>query len=343
MLGGPPRRIALLLAVDCEPDERKPRPGGNAPWLGVPPTFSMLEEWRQAMLSRWRRPVVINWFWRLDPQVALLHGRDDWAFSYYAQDIDRTLRQGDRHGLHPHAWRWDEARRDWCVEHGDAAWIEAIVRRAVAGYRAHFGGAPEAFRFGDEWLSEELLRLETTLGVKYDLGLTVDQPATPGLDLSEWTTGQIPDRRAVPYLPFRWQPGRFLHPAPSADAGQPGGLWIFPGASGGAVLPPGGYGRRARLRRKLHGQPPPRPPKQGQQWVANLGFPPDRFKAAFENGLAKSGFRYALLAVRSDVAGQRPLGPRYLRQNLSLLLNHQWSARFRLVAPAGALALLGLD
>ena len=339
MSWGLPRHIPILLAIDCEPDPRMPPPGSNLPWAGLAATLAEVEDWRQAMVARWRHPVTVNWFWRLDPQIETLHGRDDWGLVAHGAMIEATARAGDPHGLHPHATRWDAACQAWCNDHGNWPWIERLTRRAVAGYRDYFGRPPESFRFGDCWLSAELLALEESLGLRHDLTLTADQPPQPSLNGREWSTGALPDRRGAPFLPFRRDPDRFLRAAP----GRREGLWLFPSVSGAPQLPPGGYGRRAWLRSRLRGQAWPRPPLDLEQRVANLGGPPERFKPVFENGLAKAGFRYALVALRSDAAGQRPTGLRNVRQNLKLLLNHQWSPRFRLVSPGGALDLLGLS
>lgn len=308
--------IAVVLLLDVEPDERQPQPGAPVAWSGAEALFPLIADWRaQSPLTK---PPQLNWFWRNDEQLQVLHGAFDWSLKHFAREIDAANAQGDSHGLHPHAWRWDQG--SWLVDQGNWPFLEAMIRQAFDTHCAYFGEKPKSFRFGDEWVSDALFDLEEELGLVFDTGLVVDQPATAALKLTERFTGTIPERMKVPHLPHR-RPGRRL--------------WFLP-CSSGSLNPP------APQRHWLHRLVQSKPTETAPQVVANLAFAPRSFRHIFDNALAKTKHRFVQLCLRSDAASHPVMRP-YLIKNLQMLDQHPLAKRFRFVRPEQALEILGLD
>jgi len=208
-----PRRPVLLL-IDVEPDLRSPEPGRDG-WEGTRLALPLLAELRRALEQRTRAPVVLNWFYRLDPQIERVWGRVDHVRTAVPELLEHAAAHGDYAGIHPHLWRWSEHDAAWYGDLEDRSWMRRCVDVAIVGFRALFGTPPEACRFGDRWSSDAALRVLAERGIRYELGVEPGRPRErpPG---GSRARGWLPATHEVPRLPF------------ARDVGPAGPIWILP-------------------------------------------------------------------------------------------------------------------
>lgn len=192
----------MLLVVDVEPDERKPRPGADDGFGGTRAALPLLEELRAALARRTGRAARLNWFLRIDPQIEQAWGRSDHVVRAVPELPDTIAARGDASGIHPHLWRWSDAHDDWLSDLDDADWMLRCLDTARDGYRAIFGHVPDACRFGDRWLSDAALAALHARGVAYDLTVEPGRPAERPYG-DPHARGLLPDTHAVPRVPHR--------------------------------------------------------------------------------------------------------------------------------------------
>lgn len=221
-------RKPFVLTIDVEPDDRVPDQAAAGDWAGLDVCVGWLEELRPLLAERTGRPVRFNWFLRADPQVAGVYGSADWVFRHHGPTLRRLAAAGDGIGLHVHAWRHRPEAGGWVAEHGDAAWVDFCVRSSHSAFRAAWGQSPHAFRFGDHWLSDGLVRTLGRLGFRYDL--TIEPGAQPAAALvpGERSSGALPDFRSAPRRPYRPSRRDFRRPA----RWWPRRLWHVPVTTG---------------------------------------------------------------------------------------------------------------
>ena len=135
------------------------------------------------------------WFVRCDPAIGTAFGSPDDLLRLRSGLFDRVLGDGDRVGVHPHAWRWVEDANHWVVDHGDASWVEHCVATSFETYRAHFGAVCELHRFGDGFLSTDVVRLLTELGARFDLTV---EPGAAGQPAASRASGALGPPRTTP-------------------------------------------------------------------------------------------------------------------------------------------------
>jgi hypothetical protein len=97
------------------------------------------------------------------------------------------------------------------------------VRSSIDAYRRIFGGAPAAYRGGDRYLSNAVVRLLEEEGVQLDLTLE-RMPGVARLVDAERGTGDIPDGANVPLGAYRPSSADFRVP----DPGRTSGLAMLP-------------------------------------------------------------------------------------------------------------------
>jgi hypothetical protein len=83
--------------------------------------------------------VQLNWFLRADPQIEHTWGRADWAAEACPRIIRAIVDHEDYSGIHPHLWRWSEARGEWFNDLSDPAWTRECLQTAIAGHTRIFG------------------------------------------------------------------------------------------------------------------------------------------------------------------------------------------------------------
>jgi hypothetical protein len=108
-------------------------------------------------------------------------------------------RARDEIGLHTHAWRWDDAAREWISDFADQNWIEHCVRQSFEHYPRCFNRPCRSFRFGDRWLNQQTAELIERLGARFDLTI---EPGWKPEALLESFTGDQPDYSRAPRQPY---------------------------------------------------------------------------------------------------------------------------------------------
>jgi hypothetical protein len=121
------------------------------------------------------------------------------------------LDAGDDVGLHTHSWRWSSEFERWMVDNTDA-WVRHSAESALAAYKDTFGDACRAHRFGDRFLSDDLLDVLTKAEVIVDCTLEPGFPEARGVVDGELGIGTLPDTRSAPRHPYRPAAHAFLVP-----------------------------------------------------------------------------------------------------------------------------------
>jgi hypothetical protein len=171
--------------------------------------------------------VRFNWFLRFDPQTEQTWGRN-WIQDACPDLIPRLKQNGDFTGIHTHFRKWDGSRGIWFSDFADSAWRAHCLRGAIEGYISVFDAAPEASRFGDRWLSHELIPLLKKERIRYDLTLEPGSPAEP-LAADRYASAWKPDHRRAPRIPYRPSAENYLVPEPpSSPPARENSLWLIP-------------------------------------------------------------------------------------------------------------------
>ena len=238
--------VKAVLCVDVEPDSRTPDPSAVVDWIGAERLFED-HDWLRSQLGG----QVINWFLRCDHQVEFLHGDIRWAAERFAGELGALIDAGDEIGVHPHNWRWTD--QGW-VPDAATTWVVENAERSLEGYTSAFGAGPRSFRYGDRFVSDDVVRvLADHPDVVVDLTAEPGAPACRGLVPSEGATGIT--RHLDVALAGRYHPDPYaadlfvdsgcltmvpLTTAVSPDTGGIDTLTLW--------LPPEEFGRMLRLR-----------------------------------------------------------------------------------------------
>ena len=193
--------IPIVLCIDAEPDARIVE-STAPPWRGLPLTFERLERERTRLERVSDRPVHLNWFVRMDPQVAAVHGSASWAVEQHRALFSRAVRAGDAVGLHTHSWRWDPALTAWVSDFSDPAWIDECLDLSFTAFEQAMGRRCTVFRFGDRWMDDRTMGQLEARGVEVDLTLEPGFDAVSFYGSGEIARGVLPDYRPVPTVPF---------------------------------------------------------------------------------------------------------------------------------------------
>jgi hypothetical protein len=316
--------IPVLLVIDSEPDQREALPGSNQPWLGFERLYEFLTARRDLIMAQTARAAHFNWFWRMDPQIEMIHGSAEWPVHFYRSQITELAQAGDALGLHAHAFRWDQAAARWINDYGNPAWIESCLRRSFAAYRSVFGRDCTLFRFGDGWFDEAIIPTLEALGARIDLTIEPGVPRRQKLVDCELATGCLPDRRGAPRQPYQPAYTDFRR----RDASGRTQLWALPVSTAPRMKSPRWY-RPARWlqwwrspKRRLH--------------QFNLEISPKRFPYLFDRVLQTTAPSYAAICVRSD-AGLSDDRLSVAGRNLAVIQQHPLAERFRFMTADEAL------
>jgi hypothetical protein len=321
--------VPVFLCIDLEPTEREARFSDPERWRGVDACADHLERLRPRLAEATGADVRFLWFVRCDPAIGTAFGSPDDLLRLRTGLFDRVLGDGDRVGVHPHAWRSVENANHWVVDHGDTSWVEHCVATSFETYRAHFGAVCALHRFGDGFLSTDVVRLLTELGARFDLTVEPGAPANP-LVPGERSTGSTPDYARAPREPYRPSAGDFLVPDPSADTA----LWLIPQSSAdpSSALP---VVRRIGRKARRPFRPSHRPLTLYRAWSS-----PQAFWDLVERHVDSLERPYLAFALRSE----DPAAPdaRRVRAVLDELAQHPLARRLRFTDPASAGRELGL-
>lgn len=210
--------VPILLCVDVEPDRRVFDRSRADPWLGFERFLERLPPLRKRLVGLTGAPVAVNWFLRMDPQVADTWGSATWVADTYEDALANLVEIGDELGLHTHTWRWDESDGVWVADYEDEGWAEHCLKTSLDAFESAFGRPCRSHRSGDHFLNGPMLSRLGTAGVKIDLTIEPGWPPVgpPG---GERSVGMLPDYSSVPRRPYRSSAAGF--PAPDAGGGDP--------------------------------------------------------------------------------------------------------------------------
>jgi peptidoglycan/xylan/chitin deacetylase (PgdA/CDA1 family) len=288
--------IPVILAIDVEPDEAEVPQARRLPWRGFEAMTSYARELRPRLAEASGAPVRFNWFLRMDAQIAEAYGSPTWVAETYRSEIDELLKAGDGFGLHPHAWRWKDPPGRWLADNGRPEWVDKVMRDAFAAFQSAFGRPCVSHRFGDRYLSAQVVRTLRELGVR--TGLTVE-PGAPG------------NHRGAPRSPYQPSDGDPMIPS-STYPRAADGLWMIPMTSFNPdpLLP---RWRRGARRLRHPGLAPHRP--------IGLATPfnPQLFWRLTAQHLDQAPVQYLAFVLRSDVAVREPLMGRTMAKMEALL------------------------
>jgi hypothetical protein len=319
------QRIPILIIIDCEPDQRLPQPQSTERWVGFENLFDFLSEQRQRMAERTGRAARLSWFWRMDPQIEVVHGAASWGVETYRSQIAAAERHGDEIGLHIHGWRWDAAAGQWIADHGNDAWMEHCIRSSFSEFERSFNRRCDVVRMGDGWFSDRATAILEQQGARLDLTIEPEMPATLKLAPEDVATGLIPDRVGVPHQAYRPSRSDFR----LTDQEGATQLWMLPVTTGRAPK------RRRGLAKFL---PTMLAPPETELVQLNLSHSRRRFVPIFERVIAAPGRSYVATCARSDGGYPRPL--KQIERNIRYMLRHRLADRLAFMTPTEALRLL---
>lgn len=212
--------VPVLFLVDVEPWERQPDRINPADWHGVEQVAECLNYFRTKLRQQTGNAARFTWNFRMDPQIAELYGTPTWAAQRFARMISELSANGDELGLHTHAWRWVEERKQWVEHLNDQSWVNYSLQVSFAAYREAFGMDCRSFRFGAKWFSTATAAELERLGARFDLTV---EPAS-SWQLTEPHIGELPDFESAPVLPYRPAHNDFL----KVDETGQRNLWMIP-------------------------------------------------------------------------------------------------------------------
>lgn len=200
----------VLLLIDVEPDARHTEAGDDG-WRGCRAARDEFARLRDRFAEATGRPVRFNWFLRADPQIRDTWGRADHVAEACPDLVDAIVAAGDGTGIHPHLWRWSDARGAWFNDMADDAWLAECIGTAADAFRDIVGRPPESCRFGDRWIDDRAMRIVAEAGIRHDMTV---EPGLPAADIHDdpHATGRLPDHRRAPRVPRRVDGGLWLIP-----------------------------------------------------------------------------------------------------------------------------------
>jgi hypothetical protein len=303
----------LVIAIDVEPQRRRPDPGRQDAWIGFERMLTFLEPWRARLAAATGRPCRFTWFVAVSPQVEAIYGDAAWPLLHYRAEFARCAAAGDEIGLHVHFWRpAPDLPGSWVIDYEDRAWMEAALRQAFRRFAEVMGRPCRLNRFGDGWLAGWALDLVAGLGAAIDVTLEPGWPPRSGHLAEEVQRGWLPDLRDAPIAPYRRGRGDFRRPARFRGRGP----WMLPVASG--RLGPAGEGPFTQL-----------------MW----GLPPAELSPLLDRALDDPCRPVVVSVMRSDIAADAGLRAR-LEASFEHLLGRADIARHPVLTPTEALAAL---
>jgi hypothetical protein len=320
---GSPGPIPVVLSIDVEPDDFFLDPGRRDPWLGFEQAVTFFDGVRSTLAGHERHPARFTWVVRMDPQVAEVYGRADWAAATYPRLFDTLQAHGDELGVHPHAYRRKGA--SWTLDYGDAAWTAHCLRSSLESFGDAFGRPCRTIRWGDQWTSQRMVDLLEDHGVAFDLTL---EPGLPGGAFGhhgDRVTGTLPDLREAPTWPFHPSADDFRRP----DVARGRHLLMIP-LSTAYVRPP--LWRRVAYRIVKRGTVAP-------MSTLLLSHEPRLFARIVDEVLHRPHPQHLAMVMRSNAACDGRLRRRITR-NLETLGRHPCSAHFVWVPPAAVPAMI---
>lgn len=320
--------VATIFRIDVEPDGFFIDRWKQTPWKGFEGTVDFIDDARLRIAAATGAPAHFTWLFRMDPQIAEVYGRPDWAVTHYPSWPRQFVEDGDEIGLHTHAYRWIAERKRWSLDHANQVWVDHCVRISFDAFRRSFGRDCLSFSFGDRWMNNQTFELIASLGVRYELTVEPGAEERPSYHMNELFTGTLPAYANVPRYPYRPSRRDFRVAGPERTSGP----WIIPMSTG--YLPRG-------LIRTFYYAVRDREIRKGEYCTLNPMLDHRAFSTLVHRALAEGRQPFLSLVTRTDAFAE-PGSLRNIRRNLDWLLRRPDIGRFRFVTPAEALTLLGL-
>jgi hypothetical protein len=317
--------IPTFLCIDVEPDERGVLIGERPPWRGFDALSEHLQRLRPRLARATGRPVAFAWFPRIDPQIESCYGDAAYALGAFEDRFTALRANGDVVGVHPHSFRFDAAAGRWRSDYADADWAQHCQTMAFEAFHARTGEACALHRYGDHFLSRDLVANAERLGARVDLTAEPGLRPVRRLARGELVTGALPDYRGLPREPYRASTGDFRVP----DEHRNAGMWIVP-LTAADPRAAEAFPRRLLRRMTLHGQPAHRPLLPHRPWRSARAY--WDLVAAYLDTMERPYLAVALRTERPD----HPVAVR-VRALLDELIDHPVAARLSFVDPVGAI------
>ena len=274
--------IPALFCVDVEPDPRELGRSVANTWDGFEKLLIAIGPLRDLLAGSSRSDAHLNWFLRMDPQIAHTWGSSTWVAETYEPNFAALTTAGDQLGLHPHSWRWDAGQNRWTADRADEDWVEHCVASSLAAFRDAFGAPCEAHRHGDRQMTTHVARLLEDSGVRVDLTVEPGMPSVWTLVPGELSTGWIEHLTPAPHSPYYPAESDFRTPSANAD----GGLMMIPLSMGLDIETAVEEGRYLPT---------------GRWDTLILWDEPGRFQRRLDRLLAKPDLTHVAFAIRSDL------------------------------------------
>lgn len=306
------------MCIDVEPDEQQVPLRERRPWAGFEAALEWIKPVRDRLAAMTGQQPNFGWFLRMDHQIEVAYGSRRWIANTHGAELDALLREGDELGIHPHAWRLDDAG-GWWVDLADQEWIAQMTAESFDTYADVYGRPPGAHRFGDGFMSLALVAKLRELGVK------VDVTAEPGMVL---TAGGVRGPRSRGKVPYPAGASRLARPAD----GEVNAPVLLPLASADPdpVLP--AWQRAARRIRYPNRS-------RHRQMILGLDFPARTFWDLLRRDLDSGQLNVLAFAIRSS-AFTSATAMRLIAAKLEALADHPLGERIEFVTPSSAAELV---
>ena len=199
-----------MLGFDIEPD-RRVVDLQNPSWKGAENLFGRFETLRRQVQAAGIE-MRVTWFARADPQIKKANGESEWALRRFQGQLRSAEQAGDEIALHMHPWRWAGSDEGWVQDFSDDSWILECLDISMRSFSRVFGRFPCAYRGGDRYMSNSIVRALEKRGVQVDFTLERVNGVERLVD-NENSTGQIPDCSSVPAKAFRASRSDFRIPS----------------------------------------------------------------------------------------------------------------------------------
>lgn len=327
-------KIPVLICIDVEPDEFFVSRQKPEPWRGYELTHAYIGEWRSALQQLTGDAVHVSWFIRMDPQVALAHGRASWAVEHYPTLFQEAIDAGDELGAHVHTYRWCEDSGDWLDDHGNDDWVDQCLDTAVEGYRSSFGTPCHSLRFGNYWSGTEAINRAEALGFRFDLTIEPGLPPNALDSRKPPHSGDLPDYYRVPREPYAPSRSDFRRRARPGERD----ITLLPLSSAHLRFGWGPRSLKQRIRRLrnngLRHRRQDTPLSMWRDWNH-----PNEFSKMLDRAIAQQRQPYLAFAIHSNAPVEPESLPR-IERCLQALMAHPERSRFVFCTPAEAMAIL---
>lgn len=296
----------------------------------------LIRDFRRELQAKGQPAPHFSWTIRMDPQIRMAYGENEWVFRAYPEAFAELLSAGDSLGLHTHMYRWAESESTWVTDAADNEWCTNCVREGAAAFRRVFGFAPQIHSCGDRWLSNEALAAIEAEGVSFELSAEPGLTSEPRLMENELATGELPDWGSAPRS--FWRPSKTDFRRADPDNGRdlllmPVSMQRLP-----AYLEPTRW--IANFRRRYEANRPSTDDRLQDHARVCLGHRPGFFRSGIRRNLARYDSGYFHFVLRTHQALEE-CGAANLRRNLNWIANGGSGSAVQFVTAAEAFARVG--